>query len=152
MKKKLPIDEFAFTEDYKAAPDKGTEDILKSLHGSELSSLKEAIDDIHSQIEERKQLSTQVEESCEVIKTNIDNVVNEFKGFISMGGSDSGEGTVVSAIIRLKEGQAKLDQFKIQERLTLWQDIAALKKELRELVKEHQERSSRLDALDKIIE
>ena len=150
--KKKHADDFDASEEYKPLPETSTEDLLKSLHGSELDSIKEAIEDINTQIEERKALSTLVESKVDDIKTSVDNVINEFKGFISMGGTDSGEGTVVAAIIKLKESQANLDQFKVQEHLTLWKDIAALKKELRELVKEHQERSSRLDALDKIIE
>jgi hypothetical protein len=130
---------------------KETEDILKQLHGDEIISLQEEIEEIKQQIKERQELSKDIARSCEHVKTIMENVISEFKAIVPAGGAGAGDTSALGALIRLRQEQAAMDQFSIKERTDAWKDIAELKKELRELVREYREKESRIDMLDKIL-
>jgi hypothetical protein len=128
-------------------------DVFKQLQGEQIKSLKDEIKEIEEQITERQVLSTEVKKNCEAIKITIENMINEFKGSVAMShsGGSSGDTSALGALIRLRQEQAAMDQFVVKEKTDAWKDIAELKKELRELVREFRERESRVDMLDKIL-
>ena len=54
--------------------------------------------------------------------------------------------------VKLKTKQIELDEKKIQEKLNCWKDIAALKQELREHLREFKEKESRMEMLDELMD
>ena len=116
------------------------DDILKDLQSEKIVSLKEMIEDIQNLIVERENLHTEILEDAEKVKTSINN-------FISAAGT-----TEIKEQLVLRQKEVEIDEVKIQEKLDKWRDIALLKKELRERVKEFQEIESRADMLDHILE
>lgn len=129
-------------------------DVFRQLQGDEIKSLKDEIKEIEQQIDERQTLSNEIRKNCETIKTNIENVINEMRAIIPMSqstGLSSGDTSALGALIRLRQEQATIDQFSVKEKMDAWKDIAELKKELRECVREFRERESRVDMLDKIL-
>ena len=116
------------------------DDILKDLQSEKIVSLKEMIEDIQNLIVERENLHTEILEDAEKVKTSINN-------FISAAGN-----TEIKEQLALRQKEVEIDEVKIQEKLDKWRDIAQLKKELRERVKEFQEIESRADMLDHILE
>ena len=115
-------------------------DIFKDLQSEKIVSIKEMIEDIQNLIVERENLHTEILGDAEKVKTSINN-------FISAAGT-----TEIKEQLVLRQKEVEIDEVKIQEKLNKWRDIALLKRELRERVKEFQERESRADMLDHILE
>jgi len=116
------------------------ESILKGLTDSKSDSLKQVIVDIQELIILREQLHEEMFNDVEKIKTFINNTA------ISIN-----QETHPELAFELKKNQIDIDKVKIEEKLNKWRDIAALKKELRERVKEITEKEQRENMLNDIL-
>lgn len=124
--------------DYIAKPDHSVaEKAFKTLQDEQTGTLKEAIEDIESMIELRKHLSREISEDIEKIKTIIHNSI------IELGKEQT---------IGIVEKQIDLEVLRVNEKLNAFRDIAALKKELREHMKELRELEGRQELLSDILE
>lgn len=117
------------------------ENIFQELQGEKVGSIKEVIEDIEKLIDQREQLSKELFRDIEKIKTSINN-------FALALGDDANKGEQLS----LRQKQVEIEEVALQEKVNCWRDVALLKKELRERVKEFKEREGRLNALDSILE
>lgn len=125
------------TEDFSEHKDM----IFRDLQGDKIGSLKDMIDDINELIELREQLNKDIFADIEGIKTNINNFITQL-----------GDTTNLAEQLNMRQKQVEIDGLRLQEKVNCWRDIAQLKRELRERIKEYKERESRVSVLDKIFE
>jgi len=116
------------------------EKIFSDLSTEKIGSLKEAIEDIQQLIITRQKLNEEINIDIDKLKMDIDNFILKF-----------GDDTTRAEQLNLKKKQVELEEIKIQEKVNAWRDIANLKKELRERIKEFREKESSATMLDKIL-
>ena len=117
------------------------DELIKNLQGSKLGSIKEVIVDIEELIKIRNELHSEMFRDLEKIKTSLNNTILQY-----------GDNPDLSReILELKKKIIEVDEIMIEEKLNNFRDIAMLKKELRERVKEAKERESRMEVLDTIL-
>jgi ATP-dependent Lon protease len=116
------------------------ESILHGLKDSKSGSLRQVIADIQELISLRDELHQEMLNDIEKIKT-----------FINTTAIQINDQTQPELAFELKKNQIDIDKFKIEEKLNRWRDVAALKKELRERVKEITEREQREAMLNEIL-
>ena len=96
-------------------------------------------------IEERKILSRRFIKEGEKMKSNINNFLLEN----APKGEDDSEFTRERAELRKK--QIDISELQLNEKVNAWTDIALLKKEMRESIKELNEKESRAEMLGRIL-
>ena len=105
------------------AKKKDVSEVLDTMQKDKVALTKEAVLDIQEQIQLREQLHEQVLQETEGIKMQLSNLI--------LSTSDMEE----QEKARLRQKQIELDQFKVKEKIDKWKDIAVLKKELRDRLK-----------------
>ncbi|HJX05326.1 MAG TPA: hypothetical protein VJ461_01305 [Candidatus Nanoarchaeia archaeon] len=115
--------------------------IFKDLQNKKLDSIKEVIEDIQSLIEERKKLRDEIFVDIDKMILNINNFLTEKK-----------EDLKPEEIVEIKRKVTELEQAKTQEKLNAWRDISALKKELRDHLRELKEKKDGYKALEGMVE
>jgi hypothetical protein len=116
-----------------------------SVGKGKVDSLKEQVSEVESMIEERKILSRRFIKEGEKMKSNINNFLLEN----APKGEDDSEFTRERAELRKK--QIDISELQLNEKVGAWGDIALLKKEMRESVKELNEKESRAEMLGRIL-
>ncbi|MEK6964405.1 MAG: hypothetical protein AABX70_08355 [Nanoarchaeota archaeon] len=116
-----------------------TEDAFHAFQDEKIVSLKELIQDIQNLIEERKKLQEELIAEMGKMQMSISNLLTQ----ADISADEK---------IKLKTKQIELDEKKIQEKLNGWKDIAALKQELREHLREFKEKESRMEMLDELMD
>jgi len=122
------------------AKKKDVSEVLDTMQKDKVALTKEAVLDIQEQIQLREQLHEQVLQETEGIKMQLSNLI--------LSTSDMEE----QEKARLRQKQIELDQFKVKEKIDKWKDIAVLKKELRDRLKEFKETESRTQMMSDILE
>ena len=122
------------------AKKKDVSEALDTMQKDKVALTKEAVLDIQEQIQLREQLHEQVLQETEGIKMQLSNLI--------LSTSDMEE----QEKARLRQKQIELDQFKVKEKIDKWKDIAVLKKELRDRLKEFKETESRTQMMSDILE
>ena len=112
---------------------------------AKLDSLKERIGEIGEMIKERNTLSGNFIKEGETMKTNIKNFLMEN----APEGEDDSEFTRERSELRKK--QIEISELQLNEKVNCWRDIALLKKEMRETLRELNEKKGRADMLGKIL-
>lgn len=115
--------------------------IFKDLHDKKLGSIKEIIDDIQDLIEERKNLKNEIFSDMENISIKINNFLTEKEDNLKP-----------EEIIELKRKIVEVEESKAKEKLNAWRDISALKKELREYLREFKEKKEGFQALEGMVD
>ncbi len=125
--------------------DWNTSDEFGSVGKAKLDSIEENIKELESMIKERNTLSENFIKEGEGMKSNI-------KTFL-IDNAPEGEGDSEFARERseLRKKQIEISELQLNEKVNCWRDIALLKKEFRENVKELNEKKSRSDMLGKIL-
>jgi len=123
-----------------------TQDNLKGFGNSKVDSLKEIVTEIQTLMVERGKLSEDFIKEGEKMKRDINNFLLEN----APKGEDDSEFTRERAELRKK--QIDISEIQLNERVGCWRDVALLKKELRENVKELTEKESRAQMLGRILE
>jgi hypothetical protein len=115
---------------------------LTSVGKEKLEALESSIKEIEDLIKERQELSNEIFDDGEEIKSDITNFFVE---------NPTGEQEVREKIA-LKQKQVDISELQLKEKISCWQDVAQLKSELREKQKELVEKQGRIDMIDKILE
>ena len=103
-------------------------------------------------IKQRASVHKEINEHVGKVQIDIDNTLLEMPKLNSTATLNSNlGGELVKAISELKKKKFELEEIKISEKLNLWRDVAALKKELREYVREFKEKESKSDLLDSLL-
>lgn len=118
-----------------------SQDILKLLQQEKVGILRPAIDDIIELIKLRQDLNAEIFRDVDKIKIDINNFVH-----------DLGDNMNTAQQLQLRQKQVEIEEVKIQEKINCWRDIAALKKELRERLKEFKDKESKAGMLDSLLE
>ncbi|MCX8147272.1 MAG: hypothetical protein N3D84_02295 [Candidatus Woesearchaeota archaeon] len=123
------------------------ERVFEMLQSEKIESLKASIEDIQEAIKQRKQLSEEMITLMNKIIIDTDNFV------IRLGSlSDNKDNELIRGEqMKLRQKQVEIEAMKVQEKLNCWRDIAQLKKELREHLREYRERESRSTMLDSLL-
>jgi len=116
-------------------------DIFNTLSSEKVASIKYTLREIELLIQQREQLTLDLFKDIDKVKTSIDNTILQL-----------GNQTNLKEQMMLKQKQIEIEEFRLQEKVNAWRDIALLKKELRDRFKEVKDRESRIDVLDKILE
>lgn len=117
------------------------DNIFKNMSDSKIMNAKEVIDDINELIDERKSLQQELFKDINGILLNINNFL-------------SSTGDKIDAVEKLKLQQKliEIEEFKMQEKVNAFRDIANLKRELRDRMQEYKDQQSNASVLDKILE
>lgn len=116
-----------------------------SVGKAKVDSLKDQVKEIKSMVEQRNILSRRFIKEGEKMKTNINNFLMEN----APKGEDDSEFTRERAELRKK--QMDISELQLNEKIGCWRDIALLKKEMRESMKELNEKESRATMLGNIL-
>ena len=119
--------------DYHGLKDSETKDFIDELAETGMVSLKEAIEEITEQIKFRESLHKEMLHNLEELKSSINN----------MAAAIASHDPKVEAEFKKKLIEA--EEMKIQEKLNCFRDIAMLKKELREWIREFRDKEKRAD-------
>ncbi|HLD06061.1 MAG TPA: hypothetical protein VJC16_00820 [Candidatus Nanoarchaeia archaeon] len=120
-------------------------DVLKSIQAEKLASFQGTVDDINVLIQLREQLFSEIMNDLEKIKIEVSNVLAETSN------RPRADLETIKERLELRKKLAEVDAMKAEEKLNRWRDIAALRKELREWVKEFTEKEGSTGLLDKIL-
>ena len=115
-------------------------EILSDLQQDKVNFTREAVSDIQEQIQLREDLHKQILQEADKIKIELNNLI------LSISDMEEQEKS------RIRQKQIELEQFKVKEKLDNWKDIALLKKELRERIKDFKEKESKTQMLSKLLE
>lgn len=114
------------------------EALFKTFQDDKIASLKEIVDDIRDLIAERQRLNKEIFMDIEKAKLAIGNQITD----PALTDEDR---------TKLRISLIELDQKKTAEKLAAFRDISDLRKELREHLKEYQDKSKRLDLLERLV-
>ena len=122
-----------------------TSEDINSVGKGKLDSLENNIKELESMIKERNTLSNNFIKEGEGMKSNIKTFLIE--------NSPEGEGDSEFARERseLRKKQIEISELQLNEKVNCWRDIALLKKEFRENIKELNKKKSRSDMLGRIL-
>ena len=148
MNKTGSLDELGLEmkSDYKTK-DKDVERLFKDREVDKVALLKEGVYDIQQMISERGILHKEILENLMRIDTFINNSMPD------TGGASTEAIKVRQDLIReLLKKKIEIDELKVNEKQNYWRDVAALKKELREHMKEFRDMESKSSMLDSMME
>lgn len=121
------------------------EDDFSGVGMAKVDSLKESSIEIETMIKERQDLSLSFIKEGEKMKQSINNFLLEN----SPRGEDDSEFTRERAELRKK--QLDISELQLNERIGCWRDISLLKRELRDNLRQINEKTSRAEMLGKIL-
>ncbi|MBI1970741.1 hypothetical protein HYS47_03270 [Candidatus Woesearchaeota archaeon] len=128
-----------------SSKDELKDDVFQSLKTVKVDSIKGVIEDIEDLIKKRDDLTSQISKKIEKMLNTFNNLE------LQLSATSNDDASLKHDLLNLKTKQIELERFMIEEEVENWKDIAKLKNELRERVKEFKEKESRLDMLDKIL-
>lgn len=111
-----------------------------------IDSLKKEIKEIEELIKNRESLSREIFKEADKVKLEVNNFLSATHPSNPMDPQESRDR------VTLKQKQVEVAELQLKEKMSCWQDIAQLKRELREREKELNDKQSRLKMLDKILE
>jgi hypothetical protein len=122
-----------------------TSDEFASVGKAKLDSIQSNLEELKGMIKERNTLSTNFVKEGERMKGDIKTFLIE--------NAPEGEGDSEFARERaeLRKKQIEISELQLNEKVNCWRDIALLKREMRENLRELNEKKSRSDMLGKIL-
>ena len=129
--------------DYKS--NKDIEKLFKERQDDQIQLLKEGISDIQNMIKERESLSKELLKNLEKVILFIDNNTPKLAELQRI----DPRGDLIKEMLKKK---VEIEELKLAESLNVWRDIAMLKKELREHMKEYRDLQSKTSMLDNMLE
>lgn len=115
--------------------------IFKDLQDKRLGSIKDVIDDITQLIDERKKLREEIFNDLDTIALKINNFLTEKKDELKP-----------EEVVELKQKIVGIEEAKTQEKLNAWRDVSALKKELREHLKDFKDKKEGFKVLESMVD
>jgi hypothetical protein len=117
------------------------EALLDDIAQSRTTSLKEAIDEIAEQMKYREKLHKEMIDDIEKLKSQINNMILQVP--VS---SES-----VKVLVEFQKKLIEAEEMKTKEKLDCFRDIAQLKKELREWIREFRDKEKRASFLGELL-
>jgi hypothetical protein len=117
-------------------------DIMKDIQSEKITALKRVIDEINELIAERRALSEKIILEINDISAKVDSMLMQIP-------SASPEN--YRERMTLKEKQIMVEETKVKERVECWRDVANLKRELRERIKEFVDQEGKNSIMDGIL-
>lgn len=124
----------------------GSDDVFKDLSEAKLTTIKGVIEDVNELIKQREELSKSLLEILEKTKMEVNEALMQNQQHIKLNPE------LIKERLELKKKLVDIEEDKINEKVNSWRDIALLKKELRERIKEFKDKETNLDMIDKILE
>jgi transcriptional regulator with AAA-type ATPase domain len=118
---------------------------IDSVGKAKLDSLENNIKELENMIKERNTLSQNFIKEAEEMKSNIK------KFLIENAPEGEGDSEFARERSELRKKQIEISELQLNEKVNCWRDIALLKKEFRENIKELNEKKSRSDMLGRIL-
>ena len=137
--------ENGISKDYTPENTWNTSEGFDSVGKAKVDSLKDQVNEVETMVKEREILSRKFIKEGEKMKTHINNFLLEN----TPKGEDDSEFSRERAELRKK--QMDISELQLNEKIGCWRDIALLKKEMRESMKELNEKESRAEMLGKIL-
>jgi hypothetical protein len=119
------------------------DETIKDINKGKISSLKESIKEIEGMIKQREKVSKELNVEADKIKTKMENFLLS---------SDLKDSDSVREQLMFRQKQVEISELQLNEMVNCWRDIAQLKKELRENQRELNEKQTRIDMLNKLLE
>ena len=119
------------------------EQVFREMRDLKSVSMQEEIKDIELLIHKRDVLHAEIFSDIEAVKTMLRN--HELDAAMNPG-ADSKQ------ISEIRKKGIELEELKVQEKLNHWRDVAELKKELREMVKEARDSDNKTNLLNSLME
>lgn len=132
-------------------PENPSESLSDGIGKEKISSIRRTISEINSLIEEREQLSQLFYGECEKIKSEINNFLIE-NSSIKFGDNSTDAREFFRERNDLRYKKIELAELQLNEKVSCWKDIALLKKELRILERELNEREERAKVFQNFLE
>ncbi len=140
------IDEFkagAFSMKYTPKSSSNTDNLIKGVHEDKVESIEEAIRDIKDFMQKRESLHSELMTDLEAMQTFINNNANKI----------SGTRILESDLFKeLTKKRIEIEEIRLAEKVNRWRDIAGLKRELREHLRELRDRQGKMSLFDRIME
>lgn len=133
-----------FVDEFKAGAfdikyDSG-DNIIKGNQEGKVESVQEAVNDINAMLTQR-----------EVLHNELLGHVESLQSFITNNMPSASQGDA-SMLRELMKKRIELEELKLAEKVNRWRDIANLKRELREHMKELRDRQGKASLLDRIMD
>ena len=128
-------------------PNTDVEKLFKNRQDDRVGLIKEGITDIHNMISERGKLHKQLLDSLVEIELFVDNKMPKFESISTNTLPQKSD--IIKELLKKK---IEIQELRLQENLNVWRDIALLKKELRDHMKEFRDMESKTSMLDNILE
>ena len=129
----------------KGADSDDSDAIFKGMQESKLGSIQSVIDDINELISQREKLSDLLLKDFDKMKLEIGTVLMQNQEHMKLNPE------LIKERLELRKKIVDLEESKVNEKVNSWRDVAMLKKELRETVKEFEESENNINLLDQII-
>ncbi len=120
-------------------PKSNPESLIEGLNQSRTTSLKEAIAEIGAQIELREKMHKEMLDDIEDLKSKINNMTPPMT-------ADNAK-----VIVEFQKKLVEAEEMKINEKLNFFRDVAQLKKELREWIREYRDKENRASLLGDLL-
>jgi len=140
----------SITDDYKINEKADVEQLFRDLKSENVDSVKEVVADIEFFIKQRIEVNSDIISHCDKIKLEIDNLASQFPDINNRQNSQV-SGEIIKAISELRKKKIEIEELKIAEKLNFFRDVASLKKELREYMRELKEKEGKSSLLDSLI-
>lgn len=118
------------------------ESLLEGITKTRMFSLQETIDEIREQIKIREDLHRKMLENIENLKSSIHNMMPQMP---------TPTIEFQKAMVELKKKLIEAEEMKIKENLDCFRDVALLKKELREFLREFRDKEKRASLLGELL-
>jgi len=122
---------------------------VKEIGKEKIDSLKRTIKEIKELIDGREELSREIFNEGEKIKTEITNFLLENDAPHLQDSPEAREAIREKNALRQKK--IEISELQLNEKVSCWKDVALLKRELRERQRELDERESRMNMLGDIL-
>ena len=147
MKEKMPNEDYVLPDITK---DIDATSLFKNLSEDKVESVKEMVRDIEIMMINRKELNKEIIEHLDKVSLSLDNSILELRSAMN-NTNITNSGEVIKALSELKKEKVQLEELKSAEKLNFWRDVAMLKRELREHIKELREKESKSDLIDTLL-
>jgi len=148
MKEKMPNEDYVLPDITK---DIDATSLFKNLSEDKVESVKEMVRDIEIMMINRKELNKEIIEHLDKVSLSLDNSILELRSAMN-NTNITNSGEVIKALSELKKEKVQLEELKSAEKLNFWRDVALLKRELREHIKELREKESKSGLIDSLLE
>jgi len=120
-------------------------ELFKDISGVKIKAITQNIQDIKSLIETRKSLKKELFMDLEESKLEINSILSK----VPIDATT--QPAITAEHLKLRQKMIDLEDRKMQEKLNCWRDVALLKRELRENMREVEEKQNNLGILDNIL-